>query len=301
MFRENLYTFLKYLLIASIIYFILRYTPYINLDQNKALLTAVILVILCLVFEFLYNQISKNTNTLPEESFLEKFEDNSCDSCNSGNIEKFASNENQNANTNANANANYNTNCRLVCENDNNKQNKETTPENQLNLIPEPIKEIKQENMADIKPDDVDGIKKESKSIIDFTGRPEISRVPQFGLGYDSDNGFVGINCSPKSLNAQKQFEDYDNSWPKYRYGDKAPHQRDITMHANIYDDVPPYDDYNLLPVYPEYKNANSDYGYSYINSGKWNKTSLCTTDTRPPLNPNFTDAIPLDSEYYKY
>jgi len=60
MMRDNLYKLMKYLLLAIIIYLILRYTPYVGLDPMKSLLVMFVLVILWAVVEYFlginYNQ-----------------------------------------------------------------------------------------------------------------------------------------------------------------------------------------------------------------------------------------------------
>lgn len=281
MFVENFYVFLRYLLIIGIVYFILRYTPYINLDQNKALLTAILFIILCLVFEFIYEKINihtsksnseldkkNNTEISNVDTIQEKLKENfsDCDSCggNDLNIEKF------------NSTLKQGNSCRIVCDNNQNNQINQNTQNNQNN-------------------------RKESFENSINNSTEIINKIPQFDIGYDSNVGFVSNNnCSPDSIKIQNQLIDYNNTWPKYRYGDNSDSgEKEIVMNQNINDFVPPYQDFNLLPVFKDYKSLDSDYGYSFMQPEKWYsnrpKTSLCTTDTRPPIVPNFTDALPLD------
>lgn len=83
MWNENLlYKFIRYLLEIGIIYLILRYTPYINLNQTKAIIIAIILTILCIFIEFLCIHLKSYVMTKNKEQFNKK----ECESCKNENI-----------------------------------------------------------------------------------------------------------------------------------------------------------------------------------------------------------------------
>lgn len=90
-----LYKFLKYVFLTIFIYLILRYTPYIKLEQNKALTITIILMIVYIVLEILYYQVYLKLfgilsgNKSFQETFSEKFENNgNCKSCKEDEPEK---------------------------------------------------------------------------------------------------------------------------------------------------------------------------------------------------------------------
>jgi len=71
---------LRYALQFIIVYLVLRYLPQINMDTCRASVTALILISLCVILEFIYSKMLIITE--------DTFEVDSCNSCNS-NIEKF--------------------------------------------------------------------------------------------------------------------------------------------------------------------------------------------------------------------
>ena len=73
--EQILYKFLRYLLLAAILYLILRYTPYVNLSVQQALIITVILIILCIILEYIY------TLVYPPYNNPEGFKQKPCDTC----------------------------------------------------------------------------------------------------------------------------------------------------------------------------------------------------------------------------
>jgi hypothetical protein len=105
--EKLLYKLLRYLLEASFIYLVLRYTPYIQLDQTKALAVTIIVLIICMALEYLYVNMAivpaQSLEPEPEnekmDQMLEKFQDNNCQGCSIKNAPTSGSN------------------CRVVCDN----------------------------------------------------------------------------------------------------------------------------------------------------------------------------------------
>ena len=122
MFDEKmLYKILRYLLQATVIYLILRYTPYVSLDMSKALIITIILMIFDIALEYLYAKFyaapeqemkqevkqevkpEVKQEVKPEvkpEVKVEKFQGTNCDTCK---VEKFTPTTTQ-------------PKCRVVCD-----------------------------------------------------------------------------------------------------------------------------------------------------------------------------------------
>lgn len=259
MFTFDVQNLFRYLLQAFIIYLILRYVPYINLDQNKALLTTAILMIFYLVLEYIYSQ----TTPVNQSVMMENFKSIPCDSCK---IEKFTS-EGQNLEL-----QNVNSNCKLVCNNPPEQAPAEQAPA--LGLAPvqlPPSLELNNPNT-------------------------NIERVPQLGLGYDSVNGFVGITCNENDNQEQYAFDRYNNSWPIFRYGDRMKVLEAPALQANIYDFVPPYDDYDLLPIA-----HNPNYSYMPGYTGSPAEVKKLNEELIEQKNQSgFIDSVPVINQTYR-
>lgn len=141
-YKRILFKLLRYLLEASIIYLILRYAPYIKLDQTKSFIIAIILTIVCVVVEFLciyiYSQLTSlvcNKEKIEKIEKVEKFNENNCDTCN---IQKIDATEQI-----------IPKNCKLVCENKKEKQI-------DLQNISENKNESENKNISENKNEEVD-------------------------------------------------------------------------------------------------------------------------------------------------
>ena len=75
------YSFFKYLLETVIIYLILRYTPFINLDQNKALITTILLMIVYFIIEFLFFTLRQNELFTTKAIINNGAKEENCNSC----------------------------------------------------------------------------------------------------------------------------------------------------------------------------------------------------------------------------
>src|SRR5579863_6274617 len=60
--RKILYTTLRYILQATLIYLILRYTPYVNMGVLGAIIMTIILMILFVFLEYIYTNVLNNPN-----------------------------------------------------------------------------------------------------------------------------------------------------------------------------------------------------------------------------------------------
>lgn len=333
--EKMLYKLLTYILEATIIYLLLRYTPYIKLNVNNAIIATIILTLVFITLELTYKLISSYMNTphSNEDELLEKF-DNTCDSNTCG---RPINTENKPI-------------CRVVCENPN-KIEGFNGEEKKSETHDEHKTEMHEENKKIVKP------KHE-------TAKEQVEEVPaeehvnderyywgtRYGnVGYDTRYGFGGMfhdeypfynrfrnndYATPRNTGADKGDLDYDrdrekreklyvesrekaiedraratrNTDPMYQEpGEKSQRRKSNGVGRRIegtLDNELPYTDYNHLPVAAGYKSHDYEYGYSFIPPENWAPISvrapICVTEKRSVLLPTLANGTPMDvKEFY--
>lgn len=318
MFDEKiLYKILRYLLQATVIYLILRYTPYVNLDMGKASIITIILMIFDITLEYLYAKFYATPEQemkqelkpevkqevkpevkqevkpeVKQEVKVEKFQEGSCDSCK---VEKFTPISQPK--------------CRVVCDGDGNVEGfdpKTTTPvppprpasmpqRPTLNVAPAP------------KPTGVAAVPQPEMAKEEIATNDQLYK---WGAGYDP-RGFggmfyegspmnTGAYLSDPEMERQRQHNekvsveetraamDYNarttTGWPgPYQEpGAKSEKRKGIEHNRRIegeIDDELPFSDYNSLPVASGYRSHDYEYGYSFLPPERW-----FNSPPRPPV-----------------
>lgn len=251
--EKILYKILRYLLQATILYLILRFTPYIKLEQTKAIAVTILIMILCICLEFLYLQIydkylrsnddeqktESSTQPTPEDKILEKFDSKNCDSCS---IEKFE--------------VKSKGKCRVVCDGQETTQTEPIQPAEQIqpaNPTPEPTninqkpeltkestseivnEQVHQEKLPSVRPGQARRPRYRNPNQEDDDVQPEIEDVPEeapanddryywgsrYGqLGYDTRYGFGGMFYDENPTYNRFRNNDYKYS---YNRGTNVP------------------------------------------------------------------------------
>lgn len=296
-----LYKLLRYILQTAVIYLILRYTPYVNLDTNKALIATIVLFTLSLALEFLFvkfhnmftQEIKQETNTKPEDKLLEKFQSEGCNDCK---VEKFTSET-------------TNKKCRIVCDDDEKDKNK------------------KIEGFAETS-------KQEVPTNNDVNANSNVNDDSfSYGFGgmfYDEYPYYNRYNHSTKEdgnqqeskmkeaaeerrvLNDRKAIEDaaYTTAGypgPYQDGGSKSERRKGFDPKRRIegdIDDEMQYSNYNQLPVAAGYKSHDYEYGYNFIPPERWAPNAvtppICVTSSRCPILPMYANGTPADvKEFY--
>lgn len=323
---ELVFPLLRYIIQIIIVYFILRYLPYCNLETIQALMVTFIITIFCIIVEKLTVPIllqSTNNKQITEQEVLEKFED-SCSTCKK--IEHMNGQEKQN-----------NKQCKVVCT------------------------ELPTENKSDDKNKDENKTNNTSEKTTTVVEVPEQRPTnddrfywgTRYGnLGYDDRYGFGGMfydeypfynryrnndlkylrNIGEKyngvldeahkqdlkerelkeKINTQRwedALEERANETDGYdsRYqqtGTKSERLKTFTNRRRIdgvLDDEMPYTDYNHLPVASGYKSHDYEYGYSFLPPEKWYPQSprppVCVTEKRCPVCPVLATGSPVDAK----
>jgi hypothetical protein len=324
--QQILFKIIRYILLTAIIYLILRYTPYVKLESTKAFAVAIILLIISVILDILYNNFFIETNKISTENFSS----NNCNSCDSGNsnnkTEPFEQSGNNNTKT-----------CRIVCES-NNKTEHFTAEEPQTTPIipkktPEAIPEIV-ETTKIVKKKPTNTSVQETPTADEYYLQ---ARYPNAGYDTSYDNGFDGMfsdvgNKMNNSMNVGTYYgelTDKDRDVLADELGEDIKMQHEIDKRAhniNGYhtpyqqvgrlsekhrvssmsraidgelDDELPYTDYNHLPVASGYKSHAYEYGYSFLPPEKWYplpvRPPICITEHRSPTFPVPADGMPTD------
>ncbi|QKF94014.1 hypothetical protein QKU48_gp0556 [Fadolivirus algeromassiliense] len=188
--EKMLYKILRYLLQASVLYLILRYTPYVNLDLTKSLIITIVLIVVCFGLEYLYELMYSSSSqpivtetkqevkpeVKPEDKLLEKFNDKPCDSCK---VEKF------------NGSSNNTPKCRVVCDGDKVEgfDNTKMTDNGK-----QPQQETKQETNQEVKQETKQEQPKEKQDVYAPVNDEKYYWGTRYGnLGYDDRYGFGGM------------------------------------------------------------------------------------------------------------
>jgi len=309
--EKILYKFLRYLIQTIIIYLILRYTPYVNLEMNKAIMIAILLTILCIVLEFLYVKMF-NQETITE-NFIPNQLNNSkpIDQCNSCTIEKFTQSVSHAENIPPQNNQPVGQKCRVVCDGD--------KLENFDSNINNPKTETKTLTVIEHHAKPVQEIA--TREIIE----EEIKNTPL----YNYDNGFGGMfydetpfyqNTGDEYLNKRRQQREeaqilnnqkaleenaittagYNS--PYQEVGAKSERRKDIETGRQIAGDIDNelvYGDYNSLPVASGYKSHDYEYGYNFLPPERWfnspPRTPICVTNSPNTVSPMYANGTPAD------
>jgi len=307
---QLLYQVLRYILQAIIIYLLLRYVPYIQLETGKAIIVTIILTILLIAIEYLCYWCTKPA--------VENFQSASCDSCK---IEPF---EQKPQETNNASNA---PKCRIVCDGDNIKEGfEETKPEMKPEI--KPVMEEKKEEIPK-RPDVVkqDMVREsQQESVQNFGGmyydeNPYYNRFNNQDGKYSTDirqdldtrasrareqREIVDVNRSRMAFDEQAHStKGYDTAYQEP--GAKSEKRKGLDVHKRIEGDLDselPYGNFNMLPVAEGYKRHDYEYGYSFLPPEKWAplwaRPPVCTISKRENVCPMFTQGAPADvKEFY--
>lgn len=332
--EKILYKSLRYLLQASVLYLILRYTPLVNLDVTKSLIITIVLMVVCFTLEYLYSMMYSSTTpqesvpeikiepkqevkseAKPEDKLLEKFSQKTCgDSCK---VEKFEQP------------TNIPPKCRMVCDDGVEGFNNTKMTENG-----KPIQETKQETKQEEKPTVYAPVNDEKyywgtrydnlgyDDRYGFGGmfydeNPSYNRHRNNDLRYlqniGADKGDLAYDREREKReevlleNTRKAMEDqarttrgYDTAYQEP--GAKSERRRGVEINRRIegeLDDELSYSDYNSLPVSSSYKSHDYEYGYSFLPPERWYpqpvRSPVCITDHRSEVMPIYTQGAPAD------
>lgn len=276
---------LRYSAQISIIYILLRYLPYVNLNQTQALILTTVLMILCICIERICVNFNKGLSNIIKINN----DEGKCDSgCNTNSVEAFKPESKKT--------------CRMVCESvDNNEKEKV-----------EKIEESKEkvEKFEDSKI----GLRYADRAYTD------VGYDDRYGFGgmfYDEYPFYNRFRADPdekqkkidmvKEEIQEQRVEDRLNSTDGYksRYqetGYKSEVLRTTDNKRRItgeIDDEIPYTDYNHLPVAAGYKSKDYEYGYNFLPPEKWYRQPprppICVTQQRSAVLPAYTNGAPLD------
>ena len=324
--QDLLLKILRYLLQFTIIYLVLRYTPYIQLDTMTALMITIIFVALTLLIEYVYVKLYSKSGS------VEKFEDNAaeCSTCNKP------------------PETNNNQTCRLVCDggvehfDGEEKKNPLQTPiPPKVDLPPK----IDNKPKVDTPPKVDNKPKEPQEKVVDQNNDDRYYWGTRYGnLGYDTRYGFGGMfydeypyynryttNDAKVSRNTGDYLGDpeidrqrekreqeyvmerreaieeqarstkgYDS--PYQEPGAKSQRRKPIEVNRRIegdLDDELPYGDYNSLPIAAGYKSHEYEYGYSFLPPEKWTnlwvRPPVCVTERRSPIMPLYSGNTTMD------
>jgi len=296
---QLLYQVLRYILQAIIIYLLLRYVPYIQLETNKAIIVTIILTILLIAIEYLCYWCTKPG--------VENFQSATCDSCK---VEPFETKPQNDTPNNA-------PKCRIVCDGDNIEKFEEVKPE-MKHEMDKPKQEMPK-RPAVVTQDMVR--ETEQQSVQNFGGmyydeNPYYNRYNNQDTTYSTDlrqdlnsradrererREEIDINKTRMAIDEQAHStKGYDTAYQEP--GAKSQKRYGLDVHKRIEGDLDnelPYANYNYLPVAEGYKSHDYEYGYSFIPPEKWYPLPpfppICVTDKRSSVCPSFANGTPAD------
>lgn len=305
--RKILYKVLRYLLQTIIIYLVLRYTPYINLDVKKSIIITVILTVFIASLELIYMAFySRNNDTEPFKA--------NCDVCKLPTIVPDNTHK-----------------CRIVCDgSDNNTKIENFTPSPETHTANKQHAHtaaktqehahthtaVKTQEHVPTKP-----VQEEAPAAQNVTSETA-NNVGFDGMFYDN---YVGSRNTGSHLNSPEHVEErrtleevayqtnkrnmheqaYSTAGYSTPYQDpgaksqtRQPIDHSRRIEGNIDDDLP-YSDYNHLPVAAGYKSHDYEYGYNFLPPEKWFKSNptppICITDRRSTVYPVLANGTPAD------
>lgn len=314
---QPLYQVLRYILQAIIIYLLLRYMPFIQLETSKAIIVTIILTILLIAIEYLCYWCTKpsdenfqsvsNGGNLHSASSVENFQSTSCDSCKVDKIEPFE----QKSQTNA-------PKCRIVCDGDNIKEGFEEI---------KPIEKRPEAPMAEEMPKrpavvTQDTVRETQQEMVQNFGGMYYDENPYYNRYNNEDSKYstnlrqeldtresrdrerreiVDVNRTRMAFDEQAHStKGYDTAYQEP--GAKSEKRKGLDVHKRIEGDLDNelnYSDYNHLPVAEGYKSHDYEYGYSFIPPERWYpenpRAPICVTSKRENVCPMFTQGAPAD------
>jgi hypothetical protein len=290
----------------TLIFLILRYTPYVKLDTLKALIITIVLMVLTFIAEFVYITLYQKNVQPVQEVTTEKFNGESCNTCK---IEPFKENKQK---------------CRVVCDGDSKNNVEGFTAKSSQSIPTQPSqddKQPKEQQPKEQQPQEV----KETAHNNKYYGVRYGNYDDRYGFGgmfYDeyaySRNTGKAVPIDDLDRDRQRREDEnserlkaevdekgsttkgYDSAYQEpgakseRRYG--LDHNRRIEGEI---DDELPYSDYNHLPMAAGYKSHEYEYGYSFLPPEKWfpnpPRPPVCVTEHRSPILPMLANGTPVD------
>ena len=298
--NKSMYKLIRYVAQGIVLFLLIAYFPVIKMQKKYAVITTLIILLLCLLFEQCYVHFRSSKNMLDMLSCGGK-----CD------IEKFE-----------------NKKCRIVCDDDTQKETeKETKNEKKI----EPMEVIETHETPN-KPANDDRLYWGSR----YGNLGYDNRYGFGGMFYDEYpfyNRFRNNDLSAlknTKLRAYREYlarerkenedidqrleaienrahdiGDFDNIYQeggflseKRRAHEGRGEQNDRVIKGTLENELP-YTDYNHLPVGAGYKSHKYEYGYSFLPPEKWYpqppRPPVCVTNRRCPVAPSFAQGTPVD------
>jgi len=288
-----IYKTLRYILQALVIYLLLRYVPQINMTQNGALITTIILMAFIFLTEFTcstyYQKLTRKFNVNAKIDNAENFKEKmvNVNTCNTGMCQSPKPK------------------CRIVCENDKiehfeeDKQDKQNQEQEQ-NDKPIITTTTKTNNTY------YDGMYYD-----EYVSQQQSNDIssPIAKTGIFSDQ-YRSIKEKEERLRTElNQLREYERAiettgyaTPYQQTGSKSKfdqHPDTNRLDNGMLTNEMPYTDYNHLPVASGYKSHDYEYGYSFIPPEKWypqpTRPPVCVTNSRSVVSPILANGTPVD------